>query len=382
LFTKLKAGLIFNGTGMMDNGMVVIRSGDGTIADIISEEDAGDDIQELDGILSPGFINCHCHVELSYLQNVIPKDTGLVDFVSAVMTNRRAADEEKISAMIRARDSMYRSGIVAVADICNDTDSIPAKKDGNIWWRNFIEISGFIDATSDQRLQSGLEVLHEFEKQLPGFPSSLTAHSPYSVSSTLFRSISRISKNKTLSVHNQECLAENRLYEKGDGDLLRLYDRLGLDIKNFKCTGSSSLRSWLPYFDPKQSLILVHNSFITPEDLEYAKNYKDLYYCLCPNANLFIENVLPPVEMIMQNSKNIVLGTDSYASNDKLDILAEIRTLNRSFPFIPLTDLLTWATRNGALALGIAGSHGTIEKGKKPGLVLIDHELKHSSIID
>ena len=82
----------------------------------------------------------------------------------------------------------------------------------------------------------------------------------------------------------------------------------------------------------------------------------------------------------MENGANIVLGTDSYSSNWQLSIAAEIRTIRKNIPEIPLQTILQWATINGAKALDRADVLGSFEKGKKPGVVLLDHELISSKI--
>lgn len=69
----------------------------------------------------------------------------------------------------------------------------------------------------------------------------------------------------------------------------------------------------------------------------------------------------------------MVLGTDSLASNHQLNIWEEIKTIRQQFPAIPLEILLQWATSNGAIALQMDHSLGSIKKGKKPGLVLIEN---------
>ena len=96
------------------------------------------------------------------------------------------------------------------------------------------------------------------------------------------------------------------------------------------------------------------------------------FFCLCPNANLYISNMLPDVNMLMQHSANMVLGTDSLASNDRLCILEEMKTLQHHFKELELSMLLQWATSNGSRALQMDNMLGSFGKGKKPGLVLIE----------
>jgi cytosine/adenosine deaminase-related metal-dependent hydrolase len=137
------------------------------------------------------------------------------------------------------------------------------------------------------------------------------------------------------------------------------------------------LQSWWPNFTKGQSLILVHDVTTTKEDVGFiklsTKNHQlTTAFCLCPNANLYINNQLPDVKMLMQEQCNIVLGTDSLASNHQLSILEEMKTVQQHFPEIQTTSLLQWATLNGAKALQMDDILGSFEKGKQPGVVLIE----------
>ena len=350
---------------------MLISLADGTIDDIVPAQDAGDDVQELDGILSPGFINAHCHIELSHFKGMIPQHTGLVDFVQQVMTRRNEkTGEEKYAAMQAAQQELYAGGTVAVGDICNTTDSIAIKKNSPLYWHNFIEVSGFVDATASSRFIAANEILDDFRSKLStgNFQFSTVPHAPYSVSKTLFELLNEKTANQLISIHNQEAAAENELYRDKSGKFLALYQNFGIDISGFQPTGKSSLQSWRPYFNKEQRIIAVHNSFIDQADIDTAG---DLHFCLCVNANIYIEDVLPPVELLLKNNCPIILGTDSYASNHSLNIMDEINTIRQYFPGISLATILQWATLNGATALGIADRFGSFEKGKKPGLVLI-----------
>jgi cytosine/adenosine deaminase-related metal-dependent hydrolase len=73
--------------------------------------------------------------------------------------------------------------------------------------------------------------------------------------------------------------------------------------------------------------------------------------------------------MLMEQQCHVVLGTDSLASNQRLSILEEMRSLNIAIPSIPLEKLFHWATASGATALGIADRFGSFEKGKTPGVL-------------
>jgi aminodeoxyfutalosine deaminase len=376
LYRKFSADFIFNGYEMLQQ-QVLITDATGVIVAVIVEDEAGEGVEKLNGILCPGFINTHCHLELSHLKGHIPKHTGLVDFVFKVINERHFADDEILAAIETAENEMLQNGIVAVGDICNNTLTIPQKSKGRLSYHNFIEASGFLPAFAQERFDKSLAVLTGFRSQLAAFSSTLNPHAPYSVSAEMFEMINNFSNNNLITIHNQETAAENEFFEKGTGDFLRLYQQMGIDISFFKPSGKTSLQTWLPHFTKEQSIILVHNVCTSEEDLLFAKLHTahcplPTFFCLCPNANLYISNKLPDVNMLMQHTNNIVLGTDSLASNDQLSILEEIKTLQNNFKELDLATLLKWATSNGARALQKDECLGSFEKGKKPGVILIN----------
>lgn len=368
MYRKFGASKIFNGYGLLNKGGVLITDASGTIEAIVPSEEAGDDIEFFEGIICPGFINVHCHIELSHLKGKIPQKSGLVNFVQEVMKLRPAGADEKTEAMKLAAAEMQQSGIVAVGDICNTADSLEIKGQSNIRWHNFIEVSGFVDAGAEKRFAEIVSLLNKF----PEVNSSISPHAPYSVSKKLFQLINKNTQGQTISIHNQEAAAENELYLYKTGNFLELYQNLGIDIAGFQSTGKTSFQSWLPNFNQNQKIISVHNSFMDEDDSFFAKTQNhELFFCLCPNANLFIENVLPPVDVLVQHQSHICLGTDSLASNHSLNMMDEIHTLQKYFPQLKMETLLQWATFNGARALGMQNELGSFEKGKKPGVVLI-----------
>ena len=363
---------------MLPHNFVLITTKEGVVIDIIDLADAGDDIETFKGVLSPGFINAHCHLELSHLKDVISAGSGLVEFVQQVMSNRGLFDEAKIAAIKNAEQEMYSNGIVAVGDICNTEYTIPIKRESKLHWHNFIEVSGFVDSGATKRLTDAKRIQENFYNNNLRL-TTLSPHAPYSVSKTLFTDLNNETANQLITIHNQECDAENELYLNKEGEFLTLFKNFGIDISLFKPSGKTSLQSWLPYFNKSQSIISVHNTFISQADIDfYNVNDTDssnpsLFFCLCVNANKYIEQKMPPIELLRQNHCNIIIGTDSYASNWQLNVLEEIKTIqSATFSSIPLAEVLQWATINGARALQMDITLGSFEKNKKPGVVLIE----------
>jgi len=377
IYRKLKADGLFTGDKILDGNNVLICTENGQVEGIEPEQSAGGDIEQFRGILSPGFINCHCHLELSHLKGLIPEKTGLVDFVITIVSQRHFPEEEILEAIARAEDEMLQNGIVAVGDICNNSLTFHQKKLQRLIYYNFVELSGWSPAIASIRFQRGKECYENFLR-LPetGSPVSMAPHAPYSVSPELWEMMKEYYAGKTTTIHNQETVWEDELFLHGTGEANRMYGMMKIDNSFFKPTGKSSIQSYLPRLAGAKNALLVHNTFVHEPDLIYC-NQSDwkhaLFFCLCPNANQYIENQLPPVDLLQKHKVTIVIGTDSLASNHRLSVLEEIKTIAKKFPDIPLEEMLQWCTINGARALKLEQSMGSFEKGKKPGVVLIEN---------
>ncbi len=386
-FRKFRAKQLFDGYSLQPQDHVLITTAKGTVEAIVPVEAAGDDIESLDGILTPGLINCHCHLELSHLKDIIPPYTGLVEFLCSVVTKRGFAAELVQAAIEKAETEMYSNGIAAVGDICNTADAVKVKQQSKMRWQSFIEVLSFTDEKAIDNMahyQSVLDV-HNAALKAPHC-SVLTPHAPYSISPKTFSLLNEATAGKIISIHNQEHPAEDELYKTGGGDYLKLFKIFGVEKSPFPVTGKSSLQSYLPHFTKGQTLFLIHNTYTPAVDIGFANDYAKenglrLVYCFCPNANLYIENKLPVLSDFTDRDCHIVLGTDSYSSNWQLSIAKEIQALHQHFPLLPLATFLRWATSNGASALGWGDELGSFEKGKRPGITLLANDLGSSKRI-
>lgn len=374
---------MFTGYQLLDHSHVLVTDEGGTVVDIVTGE-AGNDIQQFRGILMPGHINCHCHLELSHMRNRIPAGRGLTHFISSVMGFPKVDQAEKERSMALADKEMYENGIVATGDICNQLYSIRQKEKSNIQWYNFLELTNLDDAKAAERVVLYNNMANEFKEALPSTSNvALSPHAIYSVSPLTFSLINKNTKNKTITIHNQECADEDQLFTNGSGRFLRFYESIGRKSMPLAVSGKSSIQTWLPYFNNGQTIIMVHNTYTPEEDIIFANEYAEtnglqLVYCLCPNANLYIEEKLPPIDLFIRHNCNIVLGTDSYGSNRQLSITSEMAAIHKHLPDIPIATLLQWATLNGAKALHWHNDLGSFEKGKKPGVVWLNTDFSEA----
>lgn len=371
---KFKGTALFNGRALLPGSMVLITSEKGIVQDIVHESEAGEDIQQFNGLLCPGFVNTHCHLELSHMAGLVPEGTGLPAFLTSVMEKRGQQDvAAQEAAMKKAATTMWESGISAVGDICNGTATLALKQDSPLYYHSFIECMGFVPDFARQRYEYSLDVLREFSAlNGPQHSCSIVPHAPYSVTDTLFEMLAATPDNTPISIHNQECEAENSLYQNKTGAFLGFYSHFNMDTSGFKATGTNSLPAWLPWFR-RLPVLLVHNTYTTEKDITFTKGQAaQTYWCLCPQANLYIEKRLPDIALLRSLGCTITLGTDSLASNHNLSIWQEIQTIRRQYPTIALEEILQWATLNGAAALGVTARYGSFDKGTQPGVVLID----------
>ncbi len=372
MYQKFQATQLFTGTELLTDQLVLITTKEGTIEGIVGIEDAGDDIQSFDGILSPGFVNAHCHLELSHMKGMIPAHTGLQEFVKQIVSLRQIDPETIQAAIVSAEQEMYANGIVAVGDISNTLDTLPLKAKHLLAYYTFVELYDLDPTRAENKLNVGLEMQKIFEQNC--IRASLVPHAPYSVTNRLWKLISAHFGAHTISMHNQETPDENEFFKNKTGSFLGMYERTKVSLDFFEPTGLSSLQSVLPIFKNANTSILVHNSFTNAADINAVKKQMpNSFWCLCPNANQYIEQTMPPIELLRANGANIIVGTDSYASNWSLNILDELKTIQKHNAAIPLEEMLGWATINGAQALQMNKHLGSFEKGKQPGVVVIEN---------
>lgn len=361
---------------------VVTVADDGTILSIGERNDTDSaSIEIFEGIICPGFINAHCHLELSYMKGKIPEKKGMAQFIIDLIDYRNGfliSGEEgnhmdEIDAAIRsALDEMRKSGIVGIGDISNDAFTFPHKAKSDVRFHTFIECFGFFPGKADQYFQSSLTV---FEKaRALQLEASITPHAPYSVPPELFERIFSFSQNHPplFSYHSQESEAESTFFKNAGGDFQKVFAHFKLPLSIFTPTGKNSLQSVIGYFPADRKILFVHNTVADATDIALiASQLPEAYFCFCPNANLYIENQLPQFSLFSNYTDRICIGTDSYASNHQLSILEEIKTIQQEYPAITTHQLLQWSTLNGAKFFNWDSQLGSIAPGKKPGLNLI-----------
>jgi aminodeoxyfutalosine deaminase len=357
------------------NGVVILDD-NGKILALDQRENhdlASLDIQK--GTLTPGFVNTHCHLELSHMKGMVATGTTLIPFITGVVTKRAAAAKVIAKAIEKAENDMLKSGIVAVGDISNVPDTFAQKAKGRLRYYTFIEMFDFLQ---EQNADAEFEKYRAVYETLPlaeGSRKSVVPHAPYSVSRKLFKKINDLNakSNITVSIHNQETQPEQDLFLRGEGGFYDFYGKFGISLDSFVAPKETAIHYALKNMNPSLRTLFVHNTLTSKADIEAAQNWSpNVYWATCPNANLYIENRLPNYQNFMDTNARMTIGTDSLTSNWQLSIIEEMKTIQRFQSYVPLETLLKWATLNGAEALGFADTLGSLEVGKTPSLALLD----------
>lgn len=328
-------------------------------------------VQHFEGILSPGFVNTHCHLELSHLHNKIPQGTGLVDFLSHIRGTDPATLQQKINEAYLQDKAMYSAGTVAVGDISNHAYTIEVKLQSKIKYHTFVECLGVDGTQADDKFSYFKKIFNQFSQYFEGV--SMTLHALYSCSFELFNLIQESDESGLLySMHHLETLAERSFFNVKDNALRNAMTPFVANNYKIPYNNKSSTVNVIPLLNTDRPTLLVHNTYIKQADFDYLGSLENsLHYCTCPQANQYIEGTLPDYNLWKKNTANITIGTDSLASNNQLSMIEEINCIQHYAPYVPLESLLKWATHNGAFFLDVIDTLGSFEKDKKPGVVQI-----------
>ncbi len=371
-------------TPPLKDGLLLIDD-DGTILDVLHDNhNVSVDLKPEyhHGLICPGFINAHCHLELSFLKGKIARGKGLANFIQSLIPARHASEAEILKAANDADAEMHANGIVMVGDISNNNSSIEIKKASRIHYHSFIEIYDLNPEKAFESFDKGKLLLNEFAAN--GLSASMTPHASYSVSAKLLKLIGDFAyeNDSVLSIHNQETAGENEMFTEGSGTFVEELNKISGAYGNWKASGFRSLASVFVHLPKCNRIEFVHNTFSSIEDVRWAHLYNlFVWWCMCPNANLYIEQRLPDLDMFVNEVAKICVGTDSYASNSSLSILDELKSIQERHKKISTQELIKWATLNGAEFFGLQKKFGSFEKGKKPGINLITNVDSYMQVL-
>ncbi len=377
-------GVITGDGAALRDGAVVIGD-DGTVHDVGRAEDvlarhAGLAVERIDGVIFPGLVNAHTHIELTAFRGQVPGGAGFVPWVEKLIGARsEAPPEDDTEAIERGVAELVDAGTVAVGEVTNSLAAVAALARAGIGGSVFHEVFGLDRAQVLKRVEA-LE--SEYRDRVEAWPTRDLAYAPsphtvYTTHRDAVRAIVDLGRARGLrmSVHLAEHPAERRALAHADGPIIGWYEsrlKIPKSAQEWPMKGPITFADELGVIGP--DVLLVHLADARPDELAVVAA-RGAPVVLCPRSNLYIEMRLPPFLAMREAGVLAALGTDSLASNASLDVLAEARALHDRFPNVPAVELLRMATWNGALALG-RPDLGRISCGSRPGIVAVDGRVE------
>lgn len=376
---RISAEYLYDGSSYepLKNAYVEVAD-DGTVLAIGKVENPETEPEFHRGAIVPGFVNTHCHLELSYLKGKFRKGTGMAGFIDQINEMRDTSSmEEKKSDIAFWMNEMWKRGVTAMGDISNCSDTFECKAGSPMYTRTFLEVFG----TEPQDCQNVIDNVLELQKTADkyGIDAAPGPHACYTMSPELLTAVSAIGlKSGYLSFHSEETQEEEDMMISGSGPMWENRRKAGMSVP--PVTGKSSLLYFIDRLEKAhpapfdEHILLVHECCMNEEGMRAVKNVmKNAYIALCPCSNIFIHNALPPIGLMKKEGLRLTIGTDSLSSNDDLDMVREMFCIQENFPDVPLGEIISWATRNGAEFLGKGDFYGRLAEGFKPGVAVIDH---------
>ncbi|PKP04578.1 MAG: hypothetical protein CVU11_04145 [Bacteroidetes bacterium HGW-Bacteroidetes-6] len=356
-------------SGCIATGKIVVVRNNGIIDDIVEANSDMDDVVSLRGLMLPGLTNSHCHLELSWIQGLLPEGLGIERFYDAMQGVHQQKPENTESIIRHIIDEQFTLGVSIMADISNTATTLNAKENCPIRFHTFVETFSRHSSQADERLIAALDLFEQFGSSNKN-TASLSAHTLLTLSEDLMsRLMQKISTNKQLhSIHFLESSQEVDFFEKGR-PLKNIHEQVDFQKPLF----SSAVHAAIGQLPAEVPVVFIHNTFADKTDIDALVHYfEEPWFCFCPSSNLYITEELPNVPLFIEKTHNLVIGTDSLASNKELNLLKEIDILLDAYPAICPEDLLQAITINGARMLNVENMFGSISACKKPGLILLE----------
>ena len=325
----------------------------------------------------PALVNAHTHLELSYLRDAVPPASGFLDWVSGLMSVRRAQSNpgapEILAAARAGIDEARASGTGLVGDISNTLATVPLLLEAAMPARVFYELLGFGATDPVGRVRDARALVSAMGSEGSDMQIGLAPHAPYSVSPGLFAAIREDlgeHPGDISSVHLSESPEEVEFILHGTGGWRELLVGLGAWTDEWRVPGVSPVMylADLGFLDAR--ILVVHGAQCSAEDLRRLRALGTTVVS-CPRSNQYVGVGDPPLEAFYATGVSVAFGTDSLASVADLNMFQELATARRLVRGVSARSLIESATLIGARALGFGDEFGSIEAGKRGALIAV-----------
>jgi aminodeoxyfutalosine deaminase len=323
----------------------------------------------VDGVIMPGLVNAHTHLELSWMRGQVPPAPSMPQWVERLMALRRTVGHEPPEPIVEAIREARAAGTTLVGDITNTLAAYGPLADSPLSAAVFRELLGFNVEEPDAPIAIARQQIGELVPHTR-LQSSIVPHAPYSVAPSLLSAIAETSRDARVSMHLGESAEEIEFLHTGQGAWRELLRRLGVWTDRWEPPRTGPVDYIASCGLLNERLLAVHCVQLTDDELHSLAS-AGATVVTCPRSNRWVGAGLPPVERFYASGVRVAVGTDSLASVEDLNVFAELRMMRELAPALSARRILESATKSGADALGFGTDLGTIEPGKRAELIAV-----------
>ena len=359
--------VILNSRRVLEGGALVLGA-DGRVIEVIERyasvnRDAVGELVDLgEGVLAPGWVNAHAHLELSSLAGKVSSGAAFPDWIKALLRERAGLEHADYDAAVKeGADRLLRGGTTTVGDVDSSGASARTLRTHPIRSLIFREA---LDVGDSARCDAIIAALGVPIEMAAGLMEGLSPHAGYTVSDSLLSGIAALAVARGLPVqaHWNESLDELR-WERGE--------QSAFDGVVPPCSGKKTLQRLDEAGLLGQKTSLVHANYSTDEELQLIAS-RAAVIVHCPGAHAFFGRSHFDLESFQKAGVQVALGTDSLAGNTALEMGEEVALLRDSHPELSPSLAFEMATQASAAALGLPGEVGSLEEGAFADMVLYE----------
>ena len=355
----------------IENGAVAV-SGD-RIADVgkfpeISARHAGEEIVDLgEQTLLPGLINAHCHLDYTCLRGEIPRQKSFTDWIRAINVEKaKLSPGDYVRSINEGFAEAKRFGTTTIATLTAFPELIERIQPPiRTWW--FAEL---IDVRDPGRANEIVDLAVEKLKVAKHW--GLAPHAPFTASEKLYRRCEEAANEDflRLATHLAESREEMSMFRDASGPLFQFMQEIARPMED--CGYETSLAHFTRHVDTEEPWLITHLNELAESDFDLLLGAKPNFHIIhCPRSHEYFGHSPFQFEKLRELGFNVCLGTDSLASNDDLNLFAEMRAFRKEFPNISSEEVLNMVTVNSAHALRQEDALGKIRSDYLADLIAV-----------
>lgn len=315
-------------------------------------------------ILMPGLINAHCHLDYTMMRGALFGRDSFSAWIQRLNGIRRSLDQrDYLEAIASGLEELRHWGCTTVFNIESFPELVPFLPPSQlrVWW--FLEVMDVRSRLhSDEALAGAISFFEKAGKRRGGY--GISPHAPYTASRDLYQSAGLYARTHRmpLCTHLAESEEEMRMFSEGEGPLHTFLESIGRPMED--CRGRTPVQSVLGEGLLPEGSLLVHMNQLASSDREILRRTGGAYPVIhCPRTHAFFGREPFDLEFFQECGIPVLIGTDSLASNQDLNMFEEMRAMAASFPWLSPQRILEMVTRLPAAAIGRSGRLGELSPG-------------------